>query len=243
MRTTTILALLGGAGVLILLAGMVGAGGWLEAQPRLSRAQCDRLSQQGNHKEAYEGYRVLALDPKDEPALVGRDLTLAITCLQTLGRVDEIDAFREAVIAVHRDNWRLLQAAAESYLGGPLHYGFVVAGTFHRGNLQGGGRFVNAAQRDRVRALQLLLQGLDRARADADRQAAGRYLFALTGAVLADRENGEAWRLQTLTPLENLPDFDEAEESFWGGAGRRTRAGGWHAGLLPRSPRLGGCAE
>ena len=33
-----------------------------------------------------------------------------------LGRVDEIDAFREAVIAVHQENWRLLQAAAESYL-------------------------------------------------------------------------------------------------------------------------------
>ena len=70
----------------------------------------------GNYKDAYEGYRALALDPRTDPNRVGSDLQQAVTCLAQLGRVDEIDDFREAVIAVHKDNWRLLQAAAESYL-------------------------------------------------------------------------------------------------------------------------------
>src|SRR5207248_5763187 len=59
--------------------------------------------------------RKLALDPNDDPMKVGSDLELAVTCLRNLGRVDEIDDFREAVIAAHAKNWRLLKAAANSY--------------------------------------------------------------------------------------------------------------------------------
>src|SRR5262245_50925764 len=76
------------------------------------RERCDKLFASGNYKEAYEGYRRLALDPKTDPARVGGDLERAIECLGKLGRTDEIDAFRDAVIAARKDNWRLLQAAA-----------------------------------------------------------------------------------------------------------------------------------
>ena len=37
------------------------------------------------------------------------------------------------MIAVHPANWRLLQAAAESYLLLNEHFGSIVAGKFHRG--------------------------------------------------------------------------------------------------------------
>src|SRR5262249_33431181 len=60
--------------------------------------------QAGNFKDAYEGLRKLALDPKDDPLKVSADLTTAINCLQRLGRVDEIDEFREGVITAHKDN-------------------------------------------------------------------------------------------------------------------------------------------
>ena len=160
---TIVLALLGVAGSLVLLAGAVAAVGFLDARPPASREQCDKLAQQGNYKDACDGYRALALDPKDDPTLVGRDLQQAISCLMNLRRADEVDAFREAVIEVHSGNWRLIQAAAESYLNDPEHYGFIVAGKFHRGPHGGGGRYVSVLERDRVRALQLLVQGLDRA--------------------------------------------------------------------------------
>ena len=105
------------------------------------------------------GLRKLALDPDDDPLQVGNDLDTAITCLQRLGRSDEIDDFREGVIDVHKQNWRLLETAAQTYVNGE-HYGFIVAGKFYRGNQRGGGRYVNAIQRDRVRALQLMQQAL-----------------------------------------------------------------------------------
>src|SRR5262249_14733404 len=140
------------------------------------RERCDKLFAAGNYKDAYEGYRRLALDAKAEPAGVGGALTRAIQCLGQLGRTDEVDAFRDAVIAAHRDNWRLLQDAAVSLLDGE-HHGFIVAGQFHRGQHRGGGRYVGSYERDRARALQLLAQGLDRARTDPDRAAAGQYLL------------------------------------------------------------------
>ena len=109
---TIVLALLGVAGPLVLMAVAVAAVGFLDARPPASREQCDKLAQQGNYKDAYDGYRALALDPKDDPTFVGKDLQQAISCLLQLQRADEVDAFREAVIEVHKGNWRLLQAAA-----------------------------------------------------------------------------------------------------------------------------------
>ena len=119
-------------------------------------------------------------------------------------------------------NWRLLQAAAESYLNDAQHFGFIVAGKFHRGRHRGGGRYVGSYERDRSRALQLLVQGLDRARSDPDRGAAGRYLLALAQALMGDRATNDSWRLQSLTPLDVLADYDENPyRSLGRPAGRR----------------------
>ena len=170
----------------------------------------------GNYKDAYEGYRRLALDPKDPPDLVASDLNGAAQCLVKLGRIDELDTFREAVIAVHTENWRLLQDAALSYLNDGEHHGFIVAGKFQRGQHRGGGRYVGSYERDRTRALQLLVRGLDRVLTDPDRAAAGRYLLALAEAAMGDRAQADSWRLQSLTPIDVLPDYDENPYRYWG---------------------------
>jgi uncharacterized protein YfaS (alpha-2-macroglobulin family) len=182
------------------------------------RERFDKLFALGNFKDAYEGYRALALDAKTDLDRVGTDLVRAIECLVKLGRIDEIDAFREAVVAAQSGNWRLLQAAAESYLNDAQHFGFIVAGKFHRGWHRGGGRYVGVYERDRSRALQLLVQGLDRARSAPDRGAAGRYLLTLARAFMGDRSDHNSWRLQSLTPLDVLADYEEGGyPGYWGG--------------------------
>lgn len=77
---------MGGPGV-----GAVGA-------DQAAREGFQRAYNQRNYKDAYEDFRKLALDKEDEPARVGEDLQMATQCLQQLNRVNEIDAFREAVI-------------------------------------------------------------------------------------------------------------------------------------------------
>lgn len=182
----------------------------------VDRERINKLSTQGNYKDAYEGYRKLALDAKADPLRVGGDLGQGVQCLVRLGRIDEVDAFREAVVQAHAGNWRLLQAAAESYAGDRTHFGFIVGGKFHRGHHRGGGRYVGSYERDRSRALQLFDQGRVAARSDPDRVAAGQYLLSFANALLGDRTDKDSWRLQSLTPLDVLPDYEENPYGAWG---------------------------
>ena len=180
------------------------------------RKQMNEAFQQGNFKDAYDGLRKLALDPHDDPAKAGGDLDMAVQCLGRLNRVAEIDALLEEAVKVHKDNWRLLAAAAQQYMNGQ-HYGFIVAGKFERGQQRGGGNIVNATERDRVRALQLMVQAMPLAMKDENHAEVGGYLQSLAGVLLNNRGYGEAWRLQYLTDLKTLPDY----EPGWG-SGRRT---------------------
>jgi hypothetical protein len=179
-----------------------------EPAPAKGRDALKKTFEAGNYKEAYEGYRALAIDPQDDPRKVGDDLQMGIQCLRQLNRVDEVDEFREQVIAAHEANWRLLQAAADSFFS-TEHHGFLIAGKFHRGNHRGGGRLVNAQQRDRAWALQLMDKARGKLAEETDRNAVGQFYMALARHLMADRGHNDAWRLQTLTDLNQLPDYDE----------------------------------
>ena len=86
-----------------------------EAKPP-SFSEAQKKMAAGNFKEAFEEFRKLGLDSKSPSREMPETLNQANQCLQNLGRVNEIDDFREQVIEAHKDNWRLLQAAAQSYL-------------------------------------------------------------------------------------------------------------------------------
>ena len=175
------------------------------------RSRLEKAFAAGNFKQAFEGYRALALDPNADPKLLGDDLVRAVQCLQNLGRVDEIDDFREAVLKVHPQNLRLARAAAESLLTVD-NFGFIVAGKFQRGNKRGGGQFVRSIDRDRAHALQVLVNGLDRARDEPDRTLAARFYDTLASTLIHQREGQQGWKLQALTDLAELPDY----EPGWG---------------------------
>ena len=190
----------------------MGNGNAIEPRPNPSqRQQFQKRFQEGNYKEAYDGFRKLALDPNDEPRQVGQDLQMAVQSLQQLNRVDEADTLIESVVEVHQQNWRLLWAAARQYLDLP-HHGFIVAGKFYRGDKRGGGRVVNAIERDRVRALQLMAQAIPLAKQDENHAEVGDFLLGLANILLNNRGFDEAWRLQYLTDLSQLPDYEEG----WG---------------------------
>ena len=59
----------------------------------------------------------------------------------------------------------LVQAAANQYLS-VNHHGFRIAGKFERGGHRGGGEMINSLERDRMRALQLLVQAMPLAQAE-----------------------------------------------------------------------------
>ena len=198
-----LLLLLSGLSALALLA--IGAA----PGPEGRRAQAAKAQQQGNFKDAYEIFRALALDPKEAPGQAGGDLLAALQCLGSLGRLDEADDLRDAVLAAQGGNWRLLEEAALS-LAGDQHFGSIVAGKFLRGPNRGGaGRWVDATARDRVRSLQLLARARELAADDPDRAAVATLYLQSAGLMAGGGDQG--WHLQRLTDLKGLPDYEEGQ--------------------------------
>ena len=195
----------------VMLMSVSGAGGVEPASQDTVRQRLQNTLNAGNFKDAYEGLRELTLNPNCDPLKVGDDLQMAVQALQRLNRVSEIDGFREAVIAVHKANWRLLWKAAQTYQQVP-HQGFIIAGKFERGRHRGGGEVANAAERDRVRALQLMAEAAALARQDAQRAEVAGFFLAFGQMFQTGRGYREAWRLQDLTDLTVLPDY----EPGWG---------------------------
>jgi uncharacterized protein YfaS (alpha-2-macroglobulin family) len=189
---------------LLLLAGMAAA-----ADEALS-GQADTLFKDGNFAEAYDAYRKLALGQEADPGRISHALERGVACLNRLNRTKETDAFLEATVDRHPEAWPVLRTASRLYLHDLPHQGFVIAGAFERGGHRGGGRMVGSFDRDRVRALQLL----DRALALAEeRQAKPAEVASLcldyAQTLLQDRHGDSAWRLQALTDLTQLPDYEE----------------------------------
>ena len=184
------------------------------------RTKAAQLQKDGNWKEAYDLFSKLAVDPADEALQVEHDLKNSIRCLQRLNRVNETDAFREKVIAAHAKNWRLLRAAAQTYMNGPFQ-GTMIAGEFKRGPHRGGrAKWVNSYERDRIRALQLMVQAIPHTRGDKGRSAVGGFYMDLANMMLANRGFYESWRLQYLSDLTTLPDYDEGYyygRRYWAG--------------------------
>ena len=139
----------------------------------------------------------------------GSDLQQAIYCLSSLGRSDEIDAFREAVIQVHKENWRLLASGRRDALNDRRITASSSRAKFHRGPHRGGGRYVNAHERDRVRALQLLVQGLDR-RGRTPIKPRGPLLAHLGRALLVHAGIRRIVAAAKPDHLDALPDHEEA---------------------------------
>jgi hypothetical protein len=170
------------------------------------RRQAQKAYSNGNWKDAFNLYRKLSLEMQNDPKRVGKDFTQAWQCLRQLNRLNELDAFRENVIQRHADNWRLLLDTARSYSQN-THWGYILAGEFHRGHHRGGGKYVNAIARDRVRALQLLQKAMGPAETDPSKSEAAQFYIQFAGIVQQQRGANQAWRLQYLTDLTRLPDY------------------------------------
>ncbi len=188
------------------LLALITSFSWAD-QPGLRR-QAEKELQDGNFRDAYDKFETLCLDQKSDPSLVGQDLQRAIQCLQRLGEIKRFDELCDQTVEAHRQNWRLLLTAAQQYLNTD-HHGFMIGGEFERGPHRGNGRVVNSFQRDRVRSLQLVDLARQWADQDDDKPAVSTFYMTLAQILQGQRGGGGAWQLQSLTNLDELPDYDE----------------------------------
>jgi alpha-2-macroglobulin len=190
-----------------LFAGLGVSIAMLAEPKKLTSAEANKLMQQGNWKEAYEGLKAVVHNPATDTNTLNQDFNHALNCLQNLGNTNQIDDFREEAIKVHAKNWRFLMTAAQSYLNID-HHGYKIAGKFERGAHRGGGELQNAFERDRSRALQIMLQAMPLANADDKKADTAEFYIQLGNQVLGQNGYSEAWRLQMLTDISQLADYD-----------------------------------
>jgi len=186
-------------------------------QPASERRQAARRElEQGNFRDALQVFRQLVVDPETSAADLKTDLQGAIQAAVQLGTLAELDPLLEGAAEAQASRWRSLAAIAEAWQTVP-HFGFVVAGKFERGQHRGGGDFRSSEARDRARALQLFEQARRLAADDPDRPAVGRLLHAYAQTLLAGNLGTASWKLQQLTDLANLPDYEASEMMFMRG--------------------------
>jgi uncharacterized protein YfaS (alpha-2-macroglobulin family) len=174
-------------------------------------AIASKLFEEGNFAEALEAYSRVLADRTGKASQLSAAVDRSVQCYQQLNRINEIDAFLEATAESHADNWRVLAKVAALTLNQP-HYGTQIAGRFERGPHRGGGKVVNAIARDRVRALQLYWQAfqlLNEEEREKTPVAAFNFMQGFALAMLHANDSSQAWRLQELTDLNLLPDYEE----------------------------------
>lgn len=176
-----------------------------------------QLINQGLHKEALDLLRPWILDPKTAAREIpDKDLVIVLVyqSLQQLNRVSETDEFLEKAAEVYQTDWKMLNRIATTYINVIQHHGFIIDGKFQRGQHRGGGQWVNIMERDRVRALQLFVQAMPLVLKEKNKQEISLFFPAFADAmVINSRLGSTAWKLQSLTDLTILPDYEM--QQYW----------------------------
>lgn len=169
-----------------------------------------------NCKDAFYLYKKIILELKATPDMYSR----AILSLKNAKLENEFDSFFAAVTKKYGKIPEMAAALAESKMQ-VSSYGYIIAGEFVRGYHRGGGQQVSSLERDRVEALRLLFGVLP--------QSLEKNYFLLFSNTLERilmwgrrnnrllmrvRRNDQAWKLQYLTDLSKLPDY-EKQDSYY----------------------------
>jgi uncharacterized protein YfaS (alpha-2-macroglobulin family) len=184
--------------------------------PEESLKSAHGLKEKGQFKEALELYRKVALDPQVSGRLSVSGIQSAVECLYRLNLPGDVEPLLESAATLHARDWRVLQSAARFYRT-MQSSGFLIDGKYIRGWHRGGGRWINTAERDRIRSLQWLEQArlLGTGLSGDDRKEFGSFLqdYAQTLESLAMSPQ-QSWRLQIKTDLTTLPPLEnEADQS------------------------------
>ena len=176
-----------------------------DLSPKDALEAAKKLANAGNHREAADAFKALLLRDDAEGGTLAAALAFAERSLQTLNAHDEREALVEDTVKRSGAHWQVLQIAGMNYSQLP-QWGSIVDGKFHRNQHNGTGRSVYSEARDRGRALQLLTEAYRKMPADAAINEKGEFLMEFARRLLGPQQ---AWRLQVLTDLAVLPDYEE----------------------------------
>jgi len=174
---------------------------YLPAEIEDKRSQAAELFKKGSYKESLALSKELLKSTKDQNS--GKDLNNAISCLNYINQKNSVDLLVEEMLVFQEGNFYIYGAAA-SYFQKVSKHGSIIDSEFIRNNYSG--RRVSSVERDRIRVLQLYQKGLELLKSpDIPKSIASLYCQKFSQALIGQG----AFRLQTLTDLSTLPDYED----------------------------------
>ena len=178
----------------------------------------EMISENALYLDALNILRPWILAPETASPSLSRAIELACAALEQLNRTEEVDSFLEETVQAHPEDWRVQAAAARQY-SALYPQGELIDGQFRRGLGLGINTIVDSSERDRVRALQLYSRGMELLEKERAVKAVAPeevYDFYCEFARTCFDVNAQWARLQKLTDLETLPDYNrDLSGSFW----------------------------
>ncbi|MDO5580004.1 MAG: MG2 domain-containing protein [Planctomycetia bacterium] len=163
------------------------------------------------YKEVFDVLHPWTLRPDNRSRYLPEGIDLVCDCLANLNRLEETDSYLETIIKIHGTNWRALQTAAQKHLSNT--WGVLRDGKFFRGSYSG--ERVYSTQRDRVRAIQIMLKAENLLQKDFEGNKADTSDLHKFYSIFADLfVQYEYWKYQILTDLSKLPDYQSEEMNF-----------------------------
>ncbi len=172
-------------------------------------AKIRKLMEEGNFKESADAARAAleAMPAKSQSEAVGPLWNMYRASLVSNNRVKEYDDAFAFVTARFPKNVSL----AAELNANVTSYGFFFNNTFTRGSNRGNaGRRVNSAARDRVENLRYMASASEEAK-NVSKPLQIKYFRALASLLCRNQTGGRSYKLQALTDLTVLPDYDDGD--------------------------------
>ena len=169
-------------------------------------SKADKLFRENNNKEAFYLYKKILLDYKVPPVVLSR----AVASMKRAGLEGEYDSLFKAVAAKYSKDPEMVIELAESKMS-VNYYGHMIAGEFIRGHHRGRADRVYTLERDRVEALRLMFGVMPKI---TDNLLAAKYYNTLKKLMMWGRQGNNAWKLQYLTDVNELPDYQKRNTWF-----------------------------
>ncbi|MCK4981611.1 MAG: hypothetical protein KAS17_01745, partial [Victivallaceae bacterium] len=150
-----------------------------------------------NWKDAFLLYEKIILEYRVNPTTYSN----AVYCLKKARLEKEFDRLFAAVAKKYGKNPAMAITLAQSKRR-VSDFGYIIAGKFERGYHRGGGQRVSSLERDRVEALRLLFSV-------SQKTQDKKFYNALRFIIIWGREYNQKWKLQYLTDLKKLPDYEK----------------------------------
>jgi alpha-2-macroglobulin len=150
-----------------------------------------------NNKNAFYLYKKILLKHKADPKIYSN----AIASMKKAKLENEFDNLFAAVAKKYGKRPEMATVIAESKMR-VADYGYIIAGEFVRGYHRGDGQRFSSLERDRVEAMRLLFSVPEKDRTDS-------FYGALSRIIMWGRGGNQAWKLQYLTDLDKLPDYEK----------------------------------